>query len=141
MPKIYRVMKKDGERPMIGSSATTLGVRVPADIRPDASGDVHPGTGGMSVSPSLRSLRSLPARLIPTRLRQIIPGAAGSNSLFVWSMGERPFASGAVTDQLDLRPDPNNSNHGFVEPGSVMELEVYEKALAATQGTWRIDEG
>jgi hypothetical protein len=54
MPKVYRVMAMDETRqkPAMGDTAAHLGVRVPADIEPDESGRVHPGTGGMSVDPT-----------------------------------------------------------------------------------------
>src|SRR5579862_9016360 len=133
MPKIYRVMKKEDGRPALGESATTLGVRVAStisDIPVDADGRVQPGTGGMSVSPSLRDL---PYRLIPRRLRRLVPRAVGNDSLFVWSMGGGAFADGAIAPGLQLRVDPKNENHGFVEPNALMTLEEYQFALSATR--------
>jgi hypothetical protein len=38
MPLIYRAMKKEGERPMTGRTATSLGVRIPGDIAVDETG-------------------------------------------------------------------------------------------------------
>ncbi len=40
----------DPSRPRCGPDARSLGVRVHQDIKPDDKGDVHPETGGMSVS-------------------------------------------------------------------------------------------
>jgi hypothetical protein len=137
MPRIYRVMKEDQGKPMVGASATTLGVRVPTDIAPDAAGDVHSATGGMSVSPSLRAL---PARLIPRRLRHMVPRAAGNDRLLVWSMGDGPFVQEPIAPRLQLRPDPHNSRHGLVEPDASMSLDDYRAALAATQNEWSVDE-
>lgn len=131
-------MKSDGVRPVLGESASTLGARVPTDIPMDADGTVRPATGGMSVSPSLSFL---PVRMVPMRLRHLVPGAVGSNSLSVWSMGDGPFVAGGVAPYLQLRPDPENQKgHGFVEPETTMHLEQYQAALADTQDRWTVDE-
>jgi len=137
MPKIYRVMAAEGNLPMLGQTATTLGVRVPGDIAPDAAGHVRPGTGGMSVSPAVADL---PPHRIPRRLRHLAPDAAGKDAHFVWSMGEGAFVFSPVDIGLQLRPDPNNRSHGFVEPDQTMLLENYQSALHATQSRWSIDE-
>ncbi len=137
MPKIYRSMKQMSGQPMIGDSATTLGVRVPTDIVPDATDDVHPGTGGMSVSPSLWDV---PIHRVPTRLRHLVPDAHGTDSLFVWRLGSGPFVQTAVAPGLQLRLDPANSRHGFVEPEAAMSVDIYRDALTATQEQWIIDE-
>ena len=62
MPLVYRSMAVDGDKPMIGSTARTLGVR-PGDgphdgISVDERGNVSPNTGGMSVAPAWRDLES-----------------------------------------------------------------------------------
>jgi hypothetical protein len=137
MPKIFRVMAAEGNVPMIGQAATTLGVRVPRDIASDAAGRVYPETGGMSVSPSLADL---PPHRIPKRLRHLAPDAAGKNAHFVWSMGEGAFTSGPVDVGLQLRPDPKNRSHGLVEPDGIMLLENYLRAIHATQPKWSVDE-
>src|SRR4051812_13363208 len=87
VPRIYRSMRADDGMPAIGRSAVCLGVRIPEDIQPDQSGQVQPGTGGMSVAPALRDL---PIHRIPRRLQAIAPGAKGSESLRVWRMGDGP---------------------------------------------------
>lgn len=104
------------------------------DIAPDESGNVHPRTGGMSVAPSWREL---PQHRIPKRLRSLCPKARGSNDLVVWSMGEGPFQSEAITTQLNLRVD--KPGHGMLEPASTMPLDEYERALADTSDQWEID--
>lgn len=38
---------------------------------------------------------------------------------------------------LSFRPDPADSAHGFIEPGRVMTLDAFQKALAATQTLWQ----
>jgi hypothetical protein len=137
MPKIYRVMLNIDDKPVIGDTASRLGVRVNIDIHADQSGNVRPETGGMSVAPDIRAL---PARLVPSRLRNIIPGAIGKDENAVWSTGSGPFIGGAVTSMLELRIDPRNDHHGFVEPADVMSLDQYQTALAATRDAWAIDE-
>jgi hypothetical protein len=138
MPKIYRVMKETDGKPTIGASATGLGVRVNKDIHPDDTGRVHPETGGMSVSPSLKDL---PIQLIPRRLRHLVPRAAGSNSHRVWKMGEGPFAPAEVAPNLELRPDPLKTRHGFIEPSRIVSIDDFQTSLAATQDEWVIEEG
>ncbi len=142
MPKIYRVMKEDGHQPLLGETASTLGVRVPADIQLDVAGNVSPGTGGMSVCRSVAALNRMPARMIPSRLRAIVPGAAGNDNLFVWSLGQNQWSAHeeSVAAGLQLRPDASDRQHGFVEPDNVVSLEVYREAIAATQSLWQVDE-
>ncbi len=146
MPWIFRAMKEKDGKPMLGASGSTLGVRSPGgagkpDIAPDAAGNVIPGTGGMSVSPSVRQLLDrLPPGLIPRRLKPLAPDAVGSNNIFVWRMGEGPFAAANITTRLALRPDPQDAGHGLIEPAGPMPLEEYVSALAATRDEWTVDE-
>jgi hypothetical protein len=139
VPKIFRAMRQTEGKPEIGPKG--LGVRLPpdphADIVPDDSGQIHPGTGGMSVSPTVGDL---PARLIPARLRHLYPKAAGRDDLFVWSMGSGDFSAGPLAESLALRPDPEREGHGFVEPDATIATEVYVSALAATRDEWTVDE-
>ncbi len=137
MPKIYRGMKQDQGRLALGPTAQTLGARVPEDIEADAAGMVRPGTGGMSVSPSLRDL---PYFRVPKRLRALHSTATGSNDLFVWSMGTGDFVGEPVNNQLCLRLDPDDGKHGFVEPAKGMSSNEYQNALTATQDQWAVDE-
>lgn len=142
MAKIYRVMVKEADRPLLGETSSTLGVRVPHDVIPDADGQVRPGQGGMSVSPTLSALNRLPARMIPRRLRHVVPSAAGNDSLFAWSLGEGewPQDQAALVRGLQLRVDPKDGQHGFVEPEAMTTLGQFRQALAATQDQWRVDE-
>src|SRR3954451_10880370 len=118
MPRVFRLMKEVIGSPLCGAVAMALGVRLPQpghepDVPVDASGNVHPGTGGMSV---YASLPSMPARMVPKRLLPIIPFAAGSNNLRVWAMGEGPFEDGPIAPRLRFRVDPEDPMHGFIEP-------------------------
>jgi hypothetical protein len=133
MPLIYRAMTREGDRPKLGPTARTLGVR-PRDI-PVVDGSVAPGTGGMSVAPSWRDL---PSHRIPRRLARLAPDAAGSNDDACWRTGEGPFGPGPVAEGLALRPD--KPTHGLVEPSEAMSFESYQAFLEATRDEWRIDE-
>jgi hypothetical protein len=133
-------------KPMVGPDGKMLGVRSPAevsagvrpDVSPDAAGNVRPGTGGMSVSPSLREL---PDHRVPKRLRlQGVANARGPNELRVWAMGQGQFVGGRVSANLLLRIDPRDKTHGFVEPDIMMQLHEYRQALAATRDLWEVDE-
>ena len=80
MPRAYRTMKAEGEspRPVIGDSATKLGVRE-ADLAADERGNAEPGKGGMSVVSSIAGLRSrvakqlFPPKMVPQRLNDSGP--------------------------------------------------------------------
>ena len=89
----------------------------------------------MSVVPTWRDL---PSYRIPRRLRALVPDAAGKDEDVIWRLGEGPFAPGAITAELSLRPD--RTTHGLIEPAGAMTLDQYRAALAATRDSWQIDE-
>ncbi|HVC97274.1 MAG TPA: hypothetical protein VND64_26575 [Pirellulales bacterium] len=66
--------------------------------------------------------------------------AAGPDDNYCWKMGVGLFQSGAVTSELDLRLDPQNSLHGFIEPSRTMSKWRYDESLADTRNQWEIDE-
>ena len=143
MPLIWKGMKIDGNKPLVGRSAVSLGVRVGPgendDVEPDEDGYVHPGQGGMSVSPSVATL---PPHRLPRRLQKKYPDrfaeASGPNGLHCWWFGQGAFAAEQVAERLNLRPDPDApDSHGLVEPDDKMKTETYEGALAATKDQWQ----
>ncbi len=143
MPLIWRGMKIDGDAPEIGRGPLHLGVRVGPgendDINPDGDGCVHPGRGGMSVSPSVDAL---PPHRLSRRLHNAypdrFPDASAPNNVRCWSMGKGAFAEDQVAERLSLRLDPDDpERHGFVEPDAKMNLVDYEAALAATRDQWQ----
>jgi hypothetical protein len=136
MAKVFRVMLTENGKPLVGTGRAQLGARVPTDIRPDADGNVHPGTKGMSV---FRSIDRFPPSMVPSRLQPLFPAAAGDDELTMWVHGEGPFADAAFAEGLDFRLDPNpaKSHHGCVVPDRTMPLEDYQSALAATQEAWK----
>lgn len=135
MPRVYRAMTEVNGAPQVGSTARTLGVRVPTDISVDSAGFVTPGTGGMSVAPRWRDL---PRHRIPSRLRHVIPAASGSNLDACFRIGDGGFVSGGLAAGLQLRPD--SPIHGCVEPDAAEPLGQYQADLAATRHQWIIDE-
>lgn len=139
MPQIHRAMTREGNKPKLGSTARTLGVRVPPacfhDIPVDPDGTVAPRTSGMSVAPAWRAL---PLHRIPRRLRHLVPWAAGNDNDACWRMGDGPFEDSPVTAGLLLRVEP--STHGLVEPVQRVSLSQYQAALADTRDHWVVDE-
>lgn len=139
MPRIYRSMKADGGKPLVANSAIGLGVRIGNgphdDIRVTKSGEVTPGSGGMSVA---SNWRALPVHRIPRRLRAKQPSARGNDLLVCWRMGSGVFAAGTVAIGLILRVD--KETHGLVEPDNRTLLDTYLQNLAATRDEWVIDE-
>jgi hypothetical protein len=143
-PKIFRTMlfatDASGRHvPRVGSGRNMLGVRVPpdapADVRPDAEGNVACGAEGLSVAPSLKAL---PPRLVPERLRSSRPGARGTDDLRLFRLGEGPFQPSDIADELELQPTSNT--HGVVRPRAPMHVTRYQERVAATKPRW-IDEG
>lgn len=141
IPRMYRSMfPNEGDaRPRVGTSSNELGARASDIAEAVDGGDINPGKGGMSVS---RSLRELEPHLIPKRLMAglHIAEARGSSKLRVWAMGDRAFASGAISETLTLRQDTPTSSHANVEPGRRMPTGDFQAALAATRDEWQVDE-
>ncbi len=144
MPKMYRIMVPKDDKPEVGSGRNMLGVRSAPDGNPDVvevNGQVPVAAGGMSVN---MCLCAMPPLMVPRRLRDIVPGAknSGDDGRRVWRMGQGPFVSSLVSENLTLRtdPDPDKPGHGFVEPARSMALSNYQNALASTQNEWLVDE-
>ncbi|HVC96708.1 MAG TPA: hypothetical protein VND64_23725 [Pirellulales bacterium] len=128
-------------RPVIGASATKLGVRE-GDLAPDEDGNARPGQGGMSVVSSISGLRRRVARnvfspsMVPQRLNDLgkVPGAMGPNTLHVFRIGEGGFEHARLTDRLVLAPD--HDDHGTIQPASMMRYEEYKQAITDTRDQW-----
>lgn len=122
MPLIYRVMTRDGDKPKVGPTARTLGVRVPPnpnfDIQVNADGTVEPGHGGMSVSPNIQSL---PKERVSPRYKRMKPNAHGRYDDVCWRMDDGPFADANIRERLVLRVE--SSTHGVIEPAYRMPLD------------------
>lgn len=133
MPRVFRAMKRlpDG-RPELGVSATTLGVRVGADLDIDNKNNVVINHKGMSVSPTWRQLP------IGFRPRRPGFGGLGRDSLSCFRLGDGPFEQDIVVPGLELLPD--SPTHGVLRPTDVVPLTEHERTVAATQSLWSIDE-
>lgn len=129
-----KIDARDG-LPVIGDRFAELGVRPGKDIDTDSDGMVGPGKGGMSVRSSVEQMNF---NFIPKRYAHLIDGARGDNRHELYCAGSGPFANGAFARELELRIDPSDSSHGFVEPAHFAELREYQRNLAATRDQWTV---
>ena len=129
----------DADTPLMGRSGRRLGVRVPPDphpdITPDEHGNIGPGMGGMSVSPSVATL---PRHRVPVRLKHLRSDATGDDRDACFRLGDVEFKNGRISEDLVLRM--TSATHAVMEPIRTMTLGEYEAALEATQKDWVIDE-
>lgn len=124
IPLFRTFVTDDKNLPKIGVENFMLGARVPIDIKPDAAGMVHPGKGGMSVTPNDPS--RLPPHLRPVNL----PGGQSTLPVFF-------IASSKLGATLRFQPATRHpERHGFVEPAMATKLEAYQNALGDTVTYW-----
>jgi hypothetical protein len=133
MPRVFRVMMRDADgQPTIGNDAA-LGIRLNTDVRLDGDGNVIIENKGMSV---FEGWRDIPFNRKPERL-----GGRGPDDTFCFRLGDGPFVSGPLADQLDLlAPMGKNPKHGGVRPAQLVSLAVFRANLQATRGNWVFDE-
>ncbi len=119
---LYRAMSTADDRaPDLGATSRTLGARPRIDVPGDASDEVEPGSGGMSVS------SGGPDRL-PDHRRPANLGGAGKAPVFV-------ITASSLGPDLQWRPDEPDGplGHGFVEPVRRMRFSEYREGLWATR--------
>lgn len=117
--------------PRFGESGRYLGARpsLPGrepdgDIPATEDGAVHPGTGGMSVSPP-------PVDNLPPHRRPPEYGGTGKDPVF-------ELETDGLSGDLRYRPDPYSpARHGFIEPSRAMSFEEYRQAIFDTRILWR----
>jgi RHS repeat-associated protein len=121
---LYRAMTPAADGfPLIAPTARGLGVRPETDIAISQDGLVYPGTGGMSVSPTI-------AGLPPHRRPQDL-GGTGKDPVYCTCVADLP-------DSLVYRPDPlNPTGHGFVEPATPTPFDFYQENIGSTRPFWR----
>ncbi|RYF69384.1 MAG: hypothetical protein EOO39_17645, partial [Cytophagaceae bacterium] len=117
---LFRGMTDINGIPKVGGSARELGARPGVDIPIDANGNVHPNTGGISVSPSPNDL---PSHRKP-------PGFGGTGKDPVWKINTNDLGG-------DLKHIPDKPGHGTIQPSRTMSFDDYQKALADTQKKWK----
>ncbi len=150
MPRVYRTMYAGNDGvPEVGDGPNQLGVRPPGRTKPDGraelsdvdlsdNGHVVLNGKGMSVFRSTADLRRMMPHLVPKHLAWLVRNAAAPDGARVWSMGEGPFVSGPLTD--DVLFSTSGGRHGSVCPSREMTLDALQGSLAATRALWRIDE-
>ncbi len=106
----------DSTEPKLGTSMTTLGVRV-RDLHPRLSGLVDPLEGGVSVSPEGH---------VPRTTRAVLEN--GKGVIFALDTDDLP-------SQLRYRQD--TQSHGLIEPASPMKFEIYQRYVQETSDLWQ----
>lgn len=142
MPKMFRPMKRDDDgQPITGTNSKELGVRIPpnkfADVDVNEDGTVELNGRGMSVAADWKGLKP---HLIPKRLKSIVSGAVGSNSLSIYCLGEGEFSEGGIDDHLALALKPQSTRNGNVVPINQILLDKFLSYLAATRDRWMVAE-
>jgi hypothetical protein len=142
MPTIFRAMRRAGDGlPSAGSASKELGVRVPpnpnADIDLDENGNVILNGKGMSVA---ENWRGLPPHLVPKRLKPIFPGAAGSDNVACFRLGQGQFSPGPLNARLTLVLKRHDTRAGNIVPARSVREHEFQDDLAATRDEWTIDE-
>jgi hypothetical protein len=132
--------REPDDKPTVDETGKGLGVRtVPVngitDVDLDDERRVVLNGKGMSVAPGWRDL---PFFLIPKRLVDKVPAARGSSTLYCFAMGDGGFQNGQISEDLALRLD--SATHGVVVPQSLVSVDRYQMALAATRDDWSVDE-
>ncbi|WP_277751459.1 RHS repeat domain-containing protein, partial [Pectobacterium polonicum] len=121
LEKIVRGMTNDNGSPKVGPSARELGARPGTDIKVDANGNVHPNSGGVSVSPNTDGL--------PNHRKPPEFGGTGKDP--VWELDTSDLGK-------DLKHVPDSRTHGTIQPSRTMSVEEYQRALASTKGKWKL---
>lgn len=121
LAKIVRGMTDDNGSPKVGPSARELGARPGTDIKVDSNGNVHPNSGGVSVSPDTDAL--------PGHRKSPKFGGTGKDP--VWELDTSELGN-------DLKHVPDSPTHGTIQPSRTMSLGEYQKALASTKGKWKL---
>lgn len=117
-------MKPDQDgKPLCGSRGNELGVRPGYDLEPNDSGEAIPESGGLSTTPDDPAL--MPPHVRPTDL-----GGRGKLPVFVIDVSK-------LQSPLTVRPDRRNpTDHAFIEPDKIMNLDDLQELLCRTRSAW-----
>lgn len=121
MEKIVRGMTNDNGSPKVGPSARELGARPGTDIKVAPNGNVHPNSGGVSVSPNTDGL--------PNHRKPPEFGGTGKDP--VWELDTSDLGK-------DLKHVPDSRTHGTIQPSRTMSMDEYQRALASTKVKWKL---
>lgn len=119
-------MKKapDG-KPLCGSSANELGMRLGVDIKPDQAGLVSPLSGGLSATPD-------DPKLLPPHVRPASLGGRGRLPVYKLDVAN-------LHDDLAARRDPKHPRkHALIEPAKTMTLSALQSLLCNGRGSWEM---
>jgi hypothetical protein len=128
---IFRAMIEENGLPMLGASATKLGIRKGKDIVADQAGLVHrpafqPGEkNGLSCS---RTIASLPLFALPVEWGGL------NDKTVVWKIDEAE-----IDPKLVARDDatPGRNRHVSIGPAMTMTYDELVLAIEATQSKWK----
>lgn len=90
--------------------------------------------------PGPRSLLRLPPHMQPRTWRHAFGGAL-RNAMAkteLWVHGSGAWEASKIGEDLCLRPDGRNTEHGFVEPSRPMLLADYRRAIVETRSAWSL---
>jgi hypothetical protein len=129
---IYRAMIEDVDgMPVLGRSATTLGIRKGKDIVADRLDLVHRpafqpgGKNGLSCS---RTIESLPGFTLPVEW-------GGSNGkTVVWRIDEADLGTELIAQDDAI---PGRNRHISIGPAMTMAYDDFVHAIEATRATWK----
>ncbi|HQU44332.1 MAG TPA: hypothetical protein PK867_16045 [Pirellulales bacterium] len=106
------------------------------DVDVDANNKVLSNRKGLSV---VDDWRRLPAHLIPEHLDDGFNGARGKD-MRVFVHGSGDFEEAVVANGLYLFHKPGSTVAGVIAPPVSVELQQFQRDLAATRPHWVIDE-
>lgn len=123
---MFRAMKADHQGlPVTGETARTLGARPGVDITEDASGMVHAGPAGMSVT--LDDPMQMPKVRRPQNL-----GGSSRDPLFCMRVSR-------LSHSLRLSPPSSRDSwHGCITPGQTCLFREYQHNLHLTRPCWEM---
>jgi hypothetical protein len=128
---VFRAMIEDNGSPMLGASATKLGIRNGKDIVADQAGLVHRptfhprGKNGLSCS---RTVASLPPFALPMEWGGL------NDKTVVWKIDEGDLGTDLIAQDDAL---PGLNRHISIGPAMTMTFDEFVFAIESTRPKWR----